>query len=324
MTKTKPKTKKTDDTTSDVGAKARRLKSERYKSFRLQKRIKTGPVPKMTGGLRLMRETFGLLRANWKTFLGVSLIYAAANQLLVQGLLGFDTNAAKQALQNAWTGGIGSLGSGFDVAASLFGGNGLVSDVASVYQFILLLVATLAFIWTFRHASRGEKVRVRDGFYRGMTPLIPFLLVYLVVAIQLLPVALGTYLYNSAGPGFAVVNGVEVMIWVVALGLLAMISLYMLSSSVFALYIVSLPGATPIASLRAARKLVYGKRLMIIRRFLVLPIVVLLFGAALLLPAIMISSVLAVIIFFILNAMLLPIIHGFMFGLYQELLRETE
>lgn len=309
---------------SAEGAGGRKLKAEAYKSFRLQKPIKQPVRPKVMGGFRLFGATLRTLRQNWKAFLGISLIYAVLNQLLVQGLLGFDAVAAKTALQETWEGGISSFGNGFTVITSLFGSNGQVSDVAGMYQFILMIVGSLAIIWTFRHVKQGEKVRIRDGFYKGMYPLIPFLFVYLVMGLQLLPLAVGTYLYNASGPGFAIVNGVEAAIWVFVMILLAVLTLYMLSSSVFALYISTLPGATPLMSLRTARKLVHGRRLVIIRRFVVLPIILIVLAAALIIPAILISPILAVIVYFILSMLLLPVAHGYMYGLYQELLREAE
>ncbi len=320
MTKQTPKIKKA----ATESGNGRKLRPESYRSFRLQKRVKQAVRPKPMGGFRLFGATLRTLRENWKTFLGISLIYAVLSQILVQGVLGFDVAGAKQALTTTWQGGISTWGNGFSVLTSLFGSNGEVSDVAGLYQFILMIVGSLAIIWTFRHVTRGEKVRVRDGFYKGMYPLIPFLLVYLVMALQLIPIALGTYLYNSSGPGFAIVNGIEAAIWILVMGLLTILTLYLLSSSVFALYISSLPGATPLESLRTARKLVYGRRLVIVGRFAVLPILILVVGGALIIPAILISSVVAVIVYFILNMLLLPIVHGYMYGLYQELLREAK
>ncbi len=320
MTKQTPKIKKA--ATEPKGS--RKLKPQAYRSFRLQKRVKHVEGPKPMGGFRLFAATLRTIRENWKTFLGISLIYAILNQILVQGILGFDVASAKEALTGVWRGGIAAWGNGFSVLTSLFGSKGEVSDVAGLYQFILMIIGSLAIIWTFRHVKKGQKVRVRDGFYKGMYPLIPFLFVYLVMALQVTPVALGTYLYNASGPGFAIVNGVEAVIWVLVMLLLTILTLYLLSSSVFALYISSLPGATPLESLRTARKLVYGRRLVIIRRFVVLPILVLIVGGALLIPAILLSSVAAVITYFILNMLLLPVVHGYMYGLYQELLREAK
>ena len=52
-------------------------------------------------------------------------------------------------------------------------------------------------------ASGGPGPRVRDAYYRGMFPLVPFVLVLALIGLQLLPLVIGATLYN-----IAVTNGI--------------------------------------------------------------------------------------------------------------------
>ncbi|HEX8762804.1 MAG TPA: hypothetical protein VF733_03525 [Candidatus Saccharimonadales bacterium] len=322
MTKEKTKNPKS----KEQPPKTRQLKSAGYKSFRLQKKVKH-PINQRVplGGFQIFRELLKTLRRHWWAFLGISLIYGVLNLLLVQGLGGFDVQSARQNLQSVFDGGPNAFGNAIGVFTEFFSGSrSLNNDVAGVYQFILLIIMSLALIWMFRHAQDGEKLRVRDGLYRGMTSLIPFLLVYLVIGLQLLPLVLGTYLFAIVGPGAYSVNGAEIIAWSITLFLLAILSLYMLVSSIFALYIVSLPAVTPMTALRSARKLVKYRRLLIVRRFLVLPVILAVLMLVLMVPPILFAPPVAVVTFFIVSMLLLPLGHGFMFGLYKELIDEAK
>lgn len=319
----KEKTKTTKAT--EPSEKVRRLKPTGYKSFRLQKKVKRPLNQRMPmNGFQLFRELLKTLRLQWRAFLGVSLIYGVLNFLLVQGLGGFNVQAAKEDLQAVFQGGPNAFGRALSIFTNFFSGSGSGnSDVAGTYQVILLVVMSLAFIWMFRHAGDGKRLRIRDGLYKGMTSLIPFLMVYLVIGLQLLPLVLGTYLFATVGPGAYSVNGAEIIIWSVTLFLLAVLSVYMLVSSLFALYIVSLPAVNPMTALRSARTLVKYRRLVVIRRFLVLPVVLGVMTLILMVPSILFAPPVAVVTFFVISTLILPLSHGFMFGLYKELIDEA-
>src|SRR5690606_28518012 len=118
-------------------------------------------------------------------------------------------------------------------------------------QMLLLLIASLAIIWALRKTHGDVKVRARDAFYQGMYPLIPFILVLLVIGLQLLPLLLGSSLYSLVTTNGIAVHAIEQTAWLLLFGGLSLLSLYMLSSSLFALYIVTLPNMTPMKALRS-------------------------------------------------------------------------
>jgi hypothetical protein len=194
------------------------------------------------------------------------------------------------------------------------------SQETSLYQSILLVIASLALIWTLRQTYANKKVKPRQAFYKGMYPLVPFLLVAAVISLQMIPLLMGTLLYAYMIVGGIAVAGIEQAIWWIIIGLLVLLSLYMATSSVFALYIVTLPDMTPMKALRSARELVRFRRMMVMRKVLALPVLLLVFAAIIMIPLIIFITPVAEWIFLVLNMAVLAVVHAYMYALYRELL----
>jgi hypothetical protein len=264
--------------------------------------------------------SLGVLKRNWKPFLGIIVIYGVLNLTLVQSFSGSDINSTKNNLDSMNTGAFGGLLSSAMLFIYMASSSGNVnSSTAGAYQLILTVVTSLALIWTLRQVYAGEKVRVRDGFYWGMYPLVPFVLVAAAVITQLLPVVVGGYVYNLVTQGISA-TPIETTLWFILLAMLALITLYMLSSSLFALYIVCLPNVTPMAALKSARELVRYRRWMVMRKIIFLPVFLLVAAAIVIVPLIFIAPLVAGITFLLTSTFGLPIIHSYMYRLYRELL----
>ncbi|HYH74450.1 MAG TPA: hypothetical protein VD735_00655 [Candidatus Saccharimonadales bacterium] len=309
------------ETPKTVPTGTRKLKKPKYRSFKLQKKIPkdvTGhPLP---SAFKILKGAFVILKNNWKPFLGIAIIYALLNALLVKGLTaGVDLNELKGSVTGGASGHVAELLGGTVLFSYLVGTAGNASTQSGgIFQLLLGVVASLAFIWTLRQAYAGTKTRIRDGFYRGMYPFIPFLLVMIVVFLQLIPFMAGAYLYSAITT--LGVSGAEMVIWACVFFLLVLLSLYMLTSSLFALYIVCLPDMEPIKALRAARALVRYRRWTVMRKVLFMPLVLVLISAVIMVPLIIFVSAVAVWAFFILGVMVLAYVHSYMYTLYRELL----
>jgi hypothetical protein len=229
----------------------------------------------------------------------------------------------KHTLNQAFTGNLGSLASGVSVFVVLVGsaGNGS-SQTAGAYQLFLGLITSLAVIWALRQVLAGSLVRIRDAYYQGMYPLIPFILVLLVIGLQLLPLLIGSTLYSLVVTNGIAVYPIERIIWALLFALLALLSLYMISSSLFALYIVTLPDMTPMKALRSARELVRNRRWTVLRKLLCLPIVLLIVAAIIMVPIIIWLTPLAQWVFFLLTMFALVAANTYVYMLYRELLNE--
>jgi hypothetical protein len=105
-----------------------------------------------------------------------------------------------------------------------------------------------------------------------------------IVAVQLIPGALGVFGYSTALKGGWLDGGVESMAFAVAAILLSLLSLYFVVSSLIGLIVVTLPGTYPWQALRAARELVMNRRWAIVLRVFALVVQMLLLWGLVLIP----------------------------------------
>ncbi len=302
--------------------KPRRLKRPKYKSLRLQRRIKHHI--KLPSVYRITKQAFRTVWRQKALFIGITLIYGVLNLILVQGIAGStDTATLKEGLDQIFTGNLGGLVSSLSIFSIMLSSAGnSTSQTAGAYQMFLALTGSLAMIWALREVLAGKNVRIRDAYYRGMYPLVPFILIMLVIALQLIPLVVGSGLYSIVVNNGIAVLFVEKFLWAMLYGLLGLLTLYMLSSSVFALYIITLPDMTPVKALRSARELVRYRRWTVLRKILCLPIILLVTAAIIMVPIIIWLTPLAQWVFFILTMFALLAIHSYMYTLYRELLND--
>ncbi len=302
-------------------AATRRLKRPEYRSLRLSKRIKH-PSPNLPNVLKLLRASLQRLGTSKRLFIGIILVYGLLTIVLVKGFSGsLNVPQLKSSLQSLFQGKWSQLSVGLSLFGLLLGSVGSgTSPTAGLYQSILILIFSLVFIWSLRQVQAGHKIGLRDAFYKSLYPLIPFLLVLLVVGLQLLPLLIGGSVYNLVLTNGIAVSALERVIWALLFFGLALLSLYMLSSSLFALYIVTLPDMTPLRALRSARELVRYRRWTVLRKIIFLPIGLLLLGAIIVVPLILVLTVAAQWIFFVCTMIALAVVHSYMYNLYRELL----
>lgn len=258
-----------------------------------------------------------VLKRHWKLFLGIVLIYGILNLVLVRGLSGgTDLSTVKSALR-----GTGSLTTGASLFLYLLGGSGNTSSAgAGSYQMILVIIISLALVWSLRQVYAESQVRIRDAFYKGMYPLVPVILILLVIGLQLLPLIVGATVYSIVMSNGIAVGSLEHILWFLLLIFTSLLSLYMLCSSTFALYIATLPDMTPMKALKSARELVKHRRFLVARKILFLPLAMLIMAAIVMIPLILVVTPFASWAFFILSMIGLAVAQSYMYALYRELL----
>ena len=267
--------------------------------------------------------TARLLWGNKRLFIGITLIYAVLNLVLVQGLSNnTDITSLKATLQDAF-----GAGSAFTASLTVFAvlissSGSAASGTGGAYQLFLIILVSLAIIWALRELLAGGRIRVRDAYYRGMYPLVPFILVLVVIGIQLIPLVLGATIYNIVISNGIAVIAAEKFLWAMLFGLLSLLSIYMISSSAFALYIVTLPDMTPLKALRSARALVRFRRWTVLRKILILPIILFIITTTIMLPIILVATVIAQWTFYLLTMFAAVATHTYLYSLYRELLHE--
>ncbi|GAC1392171.1 MAG: hypothetical protein NVSMB46_07250 [Candidatus Saccharimonadales bacterium] len=290
-------------------------------SVKLRKHIKNTQKV-LPNAFVLLYRSMKHLWKHKKLFLGITLIYLFLTILLVKGLgVTNHVPALKGSLEKVFHGKTAAVSTSFTIFGVLLGTTGNASStVAGAYQSILLLIISLVLIWSLRQTHANIKIKVKDGFYKGVYPFIQFLLVLLVIGLQLVPLIIATTLYKTIfGNGLAVL-WYEKTLWYIALFALVSLSFYFISSSIFALYIVTLPDITPMRALRSARELVRYRRLVVIRKVMFLPISLIILGATIIIPLIIVWATAVEWVYFALTMVALVVVHSYMYSLYRELL----
>jgi hypothetical protein len=317
--KKKPNSIVKEPTLVKPGAKLRQ--QPKYRSFRLHKRIKH-PGKRLPNWWVLLKKSLNLMIVNKRQIAMFGLVYGLLNILLVRG---FASSIDIVGLQESLGTIVGEESAGLVGGFTAFGllldaslqGSG---EAAQIYQFLLLVIASLALIWMYRQQQAGNTVTMKMAFYRGMYPFIPFVLVMLVIGIQFIPALLGNFLLTTVISGGLAVGALEQIMWFLFFAMTLLLSLYMITSSSIALYIVTLPEMTPMIALRQARELVRYRRFSILIRSFAILLVILALLFVIVLPIIFIAPALAEWIFFAVTVLGIPLTHGYMFSLYRELL----
>lgn len=294
---------------------AKRTGLKRLKPVRSNKRL-----PSVFAMIKTMLI---ILRGHWRLFTGITLVYGILNLLFVRGLSsGVDIEKLRTSFNLASGGHPGWLASGTGTFLSLLGGSTNSDPTSASYQLFLILFVSLAIIWALRQVLAGHVINVRDAYYRGMFPLIPFMLVILIIGLQLLPLMIGTTVFSVITTNGIAVGIFEKTISIVLLTALVLLTLYWLCASIFALYIVTLPGMTPIKALRSARELVRHKRVMVFRKLIALPVLGLLLAGVIMVPFIVALPAVAPWVYLLLSVFAPLLAHAYLYTVYRELLDE--
>jgi hypothetical protein len=231
-----------------------------------------------------------------KTFFLLAFLYAVLTLLMV-GIASQDTYMTLTDTLRTTSGGLfvgawGELGKAslLYVTAITGGLSQSLTDVQQIYAGIITLLTWLTSVWLLRNIMAGHKVKVRDGLYSAGAPILSTFMVALLIIVQLLPMALALIGYSAAVSTGLLAGGVEAMLFWIAAGLLSMLSLYWITSTVFALIIVTLPGMYPYQAVKTAGDLVVGRRLRILLRFLWAALTVVIAWAVVMIPVILFDS----------------------------------
>lgn len=291
-----------------------------YRHFRLDKRIKRSS--ELSPSFKLFGKSLDLLVNHRRIFSGITLIYGLLTIIFVREFSGgLNVSRLKNDVSNL----IGTSSNGWSVGIDIFrymlsNNNTGKSDVAGLYQVLLFVIVSLAVIWTLRQIQAGTKAKLKDAYYKSTSQFIPFIVVLFVFAFQMLPLVLGSALYKLVSKDGLAVTVPEQIIWVIVFFLLSLLSVYLICSSIFALYIVTLPDMTPMKALRSARQLVLHRRWNVIRKVVFLPFVLVVIAGIIMIPIIMVAAPIAEWTFFALTMLSVPVIHSYYYALYRELL----
>jgi hypothetical protein len=211
------------------------------------------------------RNIFGLLGVVYAT-LTILLVGMASQDsyLSISNTLNSTNNGV---LDNFW-GQVGKAGLLFvtSVSGDL---SGSLTETQQIYTALIALMTWLSSVWLLRNILAGHKVKLRDGLYGSGSPILPTFMISLLLLVQLLPVVIALIGYSAAvSTGLLAGGGIESMLFWIAAGLLGVMSIYFMTSTIFALIIVTIPGMYPFQAIKTAGDLVIGRRLRILMRLI--------------------------------------------------------
>ncbi len=310
---------------NNSGVRKKRL--PKYRSFKLQQKIKIKNYKPLPTAWSLWKVSLEMFWKN-KRIIGLFLlVYAVLYLIFVRGLSGgINIGDLKNTLKDNT-----SVASGLLSSVTLFGvlvstSTSTTSESASIYQGMLLIIGSLGFIWLLRQLSgdKSLKLRIRDAYYRGMQPLVPFVIVLFVLALEFVPLSIGGFILNVVLANSLTGSGSELFgIYVICI-LLGILSLYLISGSIAALYIVTLPEMEPFKAIRASHQVLRVHRWSVARKFVMLVLFLLAAGLLVFIPLLLIipSSLAWLNEFIFFGEMVsgFAIFHIYMYSLYKSLL----
>jgi hypothetical protein len=267
-----------------------------HRSFRRTRKRDYARSLQMPGFFAFTFEVQKTLWSKKRIFLLLVLIYAVLSALLVgtasQATYTTLTSTLKVTSNGIFSGNVGALGSAGLLFASTITSSlsQNLTQIQQVYTAILVLMVWLSTVWLLRNILAGHKVKLRDGLYTSGSPILATFLVSLLLIVQLIPLAIAVIGFGAASESGLLSNGVEGLLFCVAAGLLIILSLYWITSTVFALIIVTLPGMYPYRAIKTAGDIVVGRRVRILMRLLWMAIVVIIFWAIVMIPVILIDT----------------------------------
>lgn len=267
-----------------------------HRSFRLTRRRDYARSLKLPGYIAFTGYVNHTLWKYRKLFMALGAIYAVLTIVLVgigsQETYTTLTSTLSETGAEIFQGNIGQVGQ----AAILFltigtaGLSGTLSEGQQIYAALLGLLVWLTTVWLLRNLLAGHKVKMRDGLYNAGGPIVSTFLVALLLVVQLLPIGLVIIGYSAASASGLLAGGVEAMLFWFAATLLVTLSLFWVTSTFFALIMVTLPGMYPMRAVRTAGDMVLGRRLRILARLLWMLLSLFIAWAIVLIPIILLDT----------------------------------
>lgn len=282
--------------------KKARFHTERAKHFRPHKSFKRSYAE----DYRRSFETPGLLQhavlafqmffKYWRTFLPflglMVILYMVAVGLLGEEVYDQAKSTLDEGTENLAAGKIGNFAKAGILLISMVTTGGLdngMDDTEFVFMLMLFLIMWLVVIFLLRHFMAGERPRLRDGLYNAMGPLFATLTVFIVIAIQIIPIMIVVIAYSAAVLTDFLSTPFYALLFFTFSAIMILLSVYLLCSSIIALVAVTSPGMYPGKAISAASDVISGRRTKLVIRVIYMFFVIALVYVIIMLPVILID-----------------------------------
>lgn len=275
--------------------KLRRNRTEAaHKSFVRTRRRDKLKKPKIEGYIAFPWYVFRMLWNRKWVYIRCILILYILSAIFI-GALQVDNISSVNTVIDSASSGSNVLGpvvrAAVTVGSSIGGAlNNNLSDVQYIYSSALVIIGLLTVVWLLRHQLAGKKVQARDGLYNAAAPLTAEYVLVVVGIAQLIPAALATLIYVSATTSGILDGGIETAMFSLALFFVIVLTLYFMTTTLFAMFIATIPGTYPMKAYKAARHIVAGQRLRLLLRLLWMMVIVVVMAFIVLMPVVIIVN----------------------------------
>ena len=277
-----------------IGKFRRTNKVNPHRSFRRSYREDYRRDTNVPGIMYHIFATFKIIFKNWKLFVPFIIIVVLLNVILI-GMMSESTYVQFQKILDETSLQIAGGDIGHVAKAGLLllstvttgGLSGESSEAAAVFGVLIFLMIWLVTIFLLRHRLADHKVKLRDGLYNAMTPLISTLVVFMVVAVQCIPIVILIITYSAAVQTEFLATPFYALVFFLFASAMILLSGYLLSSSLIALIAVSVPGMYPLRALNTASDLMMGRRIKLILRIIAGAIALVIMWVVVMLPLIL-------------------------------------
>lgn len=293
-------------------------KKKKYRSFRLQKRIKAESryIPSSRD---LFSQSFALIIRNWPLFLTIVLLHGMLYAILVKTSATVDVSTVQKSVKEIFGNKIGTVSGTAALVGTVLGSPRKV-EIGGFAITSLVITTSLIYVWAIRERINGVSIRARDAIFNGLSPLVSTLVILLFMGIQLIPFGIATFFYTSARSNSLFASGFEDIFFFMITFFSGLVSFYFLTSSIIALYAAALPGVYPLSALKAAKELVAFRRLSIFRRVLSLAALISLTYLVLLVVVVRLFPDKTYTFIDIYQIAIIPFINVYLYKLYRALL----
>lgn len=267
------------------------LQRRPHRSFRLTYRRDYKRSFRMPGYLAFTVEVTRILLRHKGTFLLLMLLFTT--MIILFGLMGSQElySQMRELLQESapddiFAGDIGKAGV-ILLTAATGGLSGRFDSGQTIIATMLSLYLWLVVVWLLRKSLAGKKLILRDGLYSAGAPILPTLILFLVLLVQLIPGALAVLVASTAWQTGLIEGGAASMALSIGLAFTLLLSLYWMVSTFIALVVVTLPGMYPMRAIAIAGDLVIGRRLRLTYRMLWMMALILLVWVVIMIPIIL-------------------------------------
>lgn len=178
------------------------------------------------------------------------------------------------------------------IVGSSMGGalTGNLTEVQQLYMVALYIFASMVVIWLLRQLMAGNKVKLRDGLYNAGSPVVAVMVLVAVAVLQLIPFAFLALIFNTALSSGLLAGGIETAMFSIALFLGAVLTLYFMTTTIFALMIVTVPGTYPLRAYVLAKQIITGQRGRLLMRLVWLGVNIVIFWFVVMVPVVLIAN----------------------------------